>query len=67
MKHPLALLFLSLLVVAQTAVSTAIPGRSEVIEQRFGAVVLPHHDQLASDDQNPTEHEQDHFLLTCFC
>src|SRR5580692_2829269 len=24
----------------------------EVVEQRFGAVVLPHHDQQASDDQN---------------
>src|SRR3954469_17084613 len=30
--------------------------QSEVIEQRFGAVVLPHHDQQSSDDQNPTEH-----------
>ena len=30
--------------------------QTEVIEQRFGAVVLPHHDQQASDDQNPTEH-----------
>jgi hypothetical protein len=29
--------------------------------------VLPHHDQQASDDENPTEHGQDHFLLTCFC
>src|SRR3984893_9431116 len=28
----------------------------EVIEQRFGAVVLSHHDQQASDDENPTEH-----------
>jgi hypothetical protein len=24
----------------------------------FGTVVLPHHDQQASDDQNPTEHGQ---------
>src|SRR6266705_3462280 len=30
--------------------------QAEVIEQRFGAVVLPHHDQQTSDDQNPTEH-----------
>src|SRR5439155_12878016 len=30
--------------------------QTEVIEQRFGAVVLPHHDQQTSDDQNPTEH-----------
>jgi hypothetical protein len=32
--------------------------QAEVIEQRFGAVVLPHHDQQASDDENPTEHAQ---------
>jgi hypothetical protein len=32
--------------------------RAEVVEQHFGAVVLPHHDQHASDDQNQTEHEQ---------
>lgn len=30
--------------------------QTEVVEQRFGAVVLPHHDQQASDDQNQTEH-----------
>ena len=30
--------------------------QAEVIEQRFRAVVLPHHDQQASDDQNQTEH-----------
>src|SRR6266566_8302424 len=30
--------------------------QAKVIEQRFGAVVLPHHDQQASDDQNQTEH-----------
>ena len=30
----------------------------EVLEQRFGAVVLSHHDQQASDDQNQTEHGQ---------
>jgi hypothetical protein len=41
--------------------------QAEVVEQRFGAVVLPRHDQQASDDENPTEHGQDHFLLTCFC
>ena len=32
--------------------------QAEVVEQRFGAVVLPHHDQQASDDQNQTEHGQ---------
>jgi len=40
--------------------------QAEVVEQRFGAVVLPHHDQQASDDQNQTEHGEC-FLLTCFC
>ena len=30
--------------------------QAEVIEQRFRAVVLPHHDQQASDDENQTEH-----------
>ena len=35
--------------------------QAEVIEQRFRAVVLPHHDQQASDDENPVEHGQDHF------
>src|SRR5438128_6397542 len=30
----------------------------EVVEQRFRAVVLSHHDQQASDDQNQTEHGQ---------
>jgi hypothetical protein len=30
--------------------------KAEVVEQSFGAVVLPHHDQQASDDENPTEH-----------
>ena len=29
---------------------------AEVVEQRFRAVVLSHHDQQASDDQNQTEH-----------
>jgi hypothetical protein len=32
--------------------------RAEVIEQRFGTVVLPHLDQQASDDQNQAEHGQ---------
>src|SRR6202790_2236849 len=32
--------------------------QAEVVEQRFGAVVLPHHDQQASDDENPTEHRR---------
>jgi hypothetical protein len=35
--------------------------QAEVIEQCFRAVVSPHHDQQASDDENPTEHGQDHF------
>jgi hypothetical protein len=30
--------------------------QTKVVEQRFGAVVLPHHDQQASDDRNQTEH-----------
>src|ERR1700736_2525347 len=30
--------------------------QAEVVEQRFSAVVLPHHDQQASDDRNQTEH-----------
>src|SRR5438477_3632785 len=30
--------------------------QAEVVEQGFRAVVLPHHDQQASDDQNQTEH-----------
>jgi len=30
--------------------------QAKILEQRFGAVVLPHHDQQASDDENPTEH-----------
>jgi hypothetical protein len=30
--------------------------KAKVVEQRFGAVVLPHHDQQASDDENQTEH-----------
>ena len=30
--------------------------QAEVIEQRFGAVVLPHHDQQASENDNPAKH-----------
>src|SRR5712692_7356082 len=30
--------------------------QAEVVEQSFRAVVLPHHDQQASDDRNQTEH-----------
>ena len=30
--------------------------QAEVVEQRFRAVVLPHHDQQASDDRNQTKH-----------
>ena len=40
--------------------------QAELVEQRFEAVVLPHHDQQASDDQNQTEHGRC-FLLTRFC
>ena len=40
--------------------------QAEVIEQSFGAVVLPHHDQQASDDENQPKHGGC-FLLTCFC
>ena len=29
----------------------------EIVEQRFRAVVLPHHDQQASNDRNPAKHE----------
>jgi hypothetical protein len=32
--------------------------QAEVIEQRFGAVVLPHHDQQASGVRTQTEHVQ---------
>jgi hypothetical protein len=32
--------------------------QAEVVEQGFRAVVLSHHDQQSSDDQNPTEHGQ---------
>src|SRR5437879_13130893 len=32
--------------------------QTEIVEQRFRAVVLPHHDQQASDDRNQTEHGQ---------
>ena len=37
----------------------------EVVEQRFRAVVLPHHDQQASDDRNQIMGGPS--LLTCFC
>jgi len=30
--------------------------QAEIVEQGFRAVVLPHHDQQASDDENQTEH-----------
>src|SRR6202167_4817072 len=29
---------------------------AEVVKERFGAVVLPHHDQQSSDDENQTQH-----------
>jgi hypothetical protein len=32
--------------------------QAEVVEQRLRAIVLPHHDQQASDDQNQTERMQ---------
>jgi len=37
--------------------------QTEVVEQRFRAVVLPHHDQQASEDGNPVKHVE---VLTCF-
>jgi hypothetical protein len=32
--------------------------QAEVVEQRFGPVVLPHHDQQASQDRNPATHDR---------
>jgi hypothetical protein len=32
--------------------------QTEVVEQRFGAVVLPHHNQQASDDEHHIEYVQ---------
>jgi len=29
----------------------------EIVEERFSAVVLPHHDQQASEDRNPAKYE----------
>jgi len=29
--------------------------QAEVVKQSFGAVVLPHHDQQASNDRNPAK------------
>ncbi len=40
--------------------------QAEIVEQRFRAVVLPHHDQQVSSDENQTEHGEC-FFLTCFC
>ncbi len=38
--------------------------QAESVEHAFlQRVVLPHHDQHSSDDENQTEHGQDHFLL----
>ena len=37
--------------------------QAEVIEQCFRAVVLPHHDQQASENRNPAKHE---ILIPCF-
>src|SRR5690242_613647 len=31
--------------------------QAEIVEQRFRAVVLPHHDQQASEDRSPAPHE----------
>ena len=41
---------------AQQMVFRNLIFQAEVIEQRFGAVVLPHHDQQPSDNENPTKH-----------
>jgi hypothetical protein len=40
--------------------------QAELVEQRFGAGVVPHHDQQASEDGNPAQHVKELFLLTCF-
>jgi len=37
--------------------------QTEVIEQSFAAVVLPHHDQQAPENGNPTKHVD---VLPCF-
>jgi hypothetical protein len=38
--------------------------RVKVVEQRFGAVVLPHHDQLASENGDPQQGGQALLLIT---
>jgi hypothetical protein len=40
--------------------------QAEVVEQRFGTAVLPHHDEQASESGDPTEHGKDFFLLPRF-
>src|ERR1700745_2912730 len=37
--------------------------QTEVVEQRFGAVVLPHHDQQSLENENPASHVE---VLPCF-
>src|SRR6201993_3190806 len=37
--------------------------QTEVVEQRFGAVGLPHHDQQSSENENPAQHVE---VLPCF-
>jgi hypothetical protein len=40
--------------------------QAEVVEQRFRARMLPHHDEQASESCDPTEHGKDFFLLPRF-
>jgi hypothetical protein len=41
--------------------------QAEVVEQRFRAVLLPHHDQQASENGDPQHGKHSSFLLPCFC
>jgi hypothetical protein len=41
--------------------------QAEVVEQRFGAVVLPHHDQQACENSDPQHGKHFSFFLPCFC
>jgi hypothetical protein len=38
--------------------------QTEVIEQRFRAVVLPHHDQQASENGDPQHNKHSSLLIT---
>ena len=41
--------------------------QAEVVEQRFRARMLSHHDEQASVNGDATEHGKDFFLVTRFC